>query len=127
MGSCFRNKKDSLFMVKVKTVFCILCVCNPLFTSQHSLSWDTRLWPLLGGTTQTQWFSNINHEEVCFLIKFTTVFPLLCHYTMPHLRHLPPLDKNAQSRSTLWASPSDDTRLNEAWSNDARGGHNARC
>ena len=43
-------------MVKVKTIFCILCVCNPLFTSQHLLSWDTRLWPLLGGTSQTRWF-----------------------------------------------------------------------
>ena len=32
-------------MVKVKTAFCILCVCYPLFTSQRSLSWDTRLWP----------------------------------------------------------------------------------
>ena len=45
-------------MVKVKTVICVLCVCNPLFTSQHSLSWDTRLWALLGGTTRTRWFSN---------------------------------------------------------------------
>ena len=45
-------------MVKVKTAFCILCVCYPLFTSQRSLSWDTRLWPLLKGTTRTGWFSN---------------------------------------------------------------------
>ena len=54
----FQKQKGSLFMVKVNTVFCILCVSNPLFTSQHLLSWDTGLWPLLGGTTWTRWFSN---------------------------------------------------------------------
>ena len=57
-GILFQKQKSSLFMVKVKTIFCIVCVCSPLFTSQHSLSWDMRLWPLLGGTTRTQWFSN---------------------------------------------------------------------
>ena len=57
-GILSQKQKGSLFIVKVKTIFCILCVCNPLFTSQHSFSWDTRLWPPLGGTTRTRWFSN---------------------------------------------------------------------
>ena len=61
MGSC--PKKDSLFMVKVKTAFCILCVYYPLFASQHSLSCDTRLWPSLGGTTRTGWFSTQPRDE----------------------------------------------------------------
>ena len=46
----------SLFVVKVKTAF-VLCVYYPLVTSQCSLSCDMRLWPSLGGTTRTGWFS----------------------------------------------------------------------
>ena len=67
MESCFQKQKGSLFMVKIKTVFCILCVCNPLFTSQHLLSWDMRLWQGLGGTTRTRWFSNTIHHDMRFL------------------------------------------------------------
>ena len=68
MGSC--PKKGSLFMVKVKTAFCILCVYCPLFASQCSLSCDTRLWPSLGGTTRTGWVSthyvdaNLHHDLI---------------------------------------------------------------
>ena len=126
-GILFQKQKGSLFMVKVKTIFCILCVCNPLFTSQHSLSWDTRLWPLLGGTTQTQWFSNINHKELCFLIKFPNVFPLLCYYTMPAF-----IISHRRTNMPNPGPPSGhpqgaDTRPNEAWSDNACGGCNARC
>ena len=72
-GTLFQKQKGSLFMVKVKTVFCILCVCNPLFTSQHSLSWDTRLWPPLGGTTQTRWFSSNMPAEEFYQVHTTNL------------------------------------------------------
>ena len=32
-------------------------------------------------------------------------FLLICHYTTPQLHRLPSSDRNAQSMSTLWASP----------------------
>ena len=57
-------------MVKVKTVFCILCVGNSLFTSQHSLSWDTRLWPLLGEPLRLGGFPTV--PAICPLVKLTS-------------------------------------------------------
>ena len=63
-GILFQKQKGSLFMVKVKTIFCILCVCNPLFTSQHSLFWDMRLWPPLGGTNSVVFQQHLPHKRL---------------------------------------------------------------
>ena len=126
----FQKRKGSLFMVKVKTVFCILCVCNPLFTSQHSLFWDMRLWPLLGGTTQTRYFSNINHKELYLFLKKVYNCSFHCFAIVLHPTFV---ISQCWTKMPNPSPPSmcpqvDDTRPNEAQSGNAHGSYNAhRC
>ena len=122
-GILSQKQKGSLFMVKVKAAFCILCVCYALFASQRSLSWDTRLWPLLGGTTRTRWFSNINHKGEKSLPTFFYCFVLILHPTF--------IISHCWTEMPNPSPPSghpqaDNMRPNEARSSNVHGVHNIR-
>ena len=57
------------------------------------LSWDMRLWPSLGGTTKTQWFSNVNHKGVYLKIKLTNITSIVLslYYSGPTPTLLSPI------------------------------------
>ena len=83
---------------------------------------------MLGGTTWTWWFSNINHKGVYLKIKFTNIyfycFVIILQWVHPNVVISHCRTKMPNPSPSSGHPQGEDTRPNEARSDNIRGGRN---